>query len=94
MAIQMIEEDMLWTAIELRAIEQSGGTPAERQAVIEEAKRRGLRVSGTSGGGIEIQVEDGHALNKPHHCHHEEEPVSKMRVKPAKEPRKDPKPEF
>lgn len=90
----MIEEDMLWTAIELRAIEQSGGTEAERNAVIEEARKRGLRVKGASGGGIEIQVEDGHAINEPHHCHHEEKPVSKMRVKPAQEPRKEPKVEF
>lgn len=90
----MIEEDMLWTAIELRAIEQSGGTEAERKAVIDEARKRGLRVSGGSGGGIEIQVEDGNALNEPHECHHEEKPVSKMQVKPAKPPRKDPKLEF
>lgn len=90
----MIEEDMLWTAIELRAIEQSGGTKAERQGVVEAAKKRGLRVSESSGGGIEIQVEDGNALNEPHECHHEEKPVSKMQVKPAKPPRKDPKVEF
>ncbi len=88
MGILLIEEQMYWTAIELQANTQCGGSDEEAEAVIEKASERDLEVERNSGG-VGIRVRDGHKLNEHFECKHYDAPVREMSELAPKKPRED-----
>lgn len=92
MAIQMLEEDMLWLAIERRAIDERGLSEAEKQAEVQKAESKApdLEIEEGSDGVLHIKVRKGHVLNESAECEHLDLPISKMDVDPARKPRDKP----
>lgn len=91
----MLEEKMLWLAIEKHARDIGGASPDQRKADVEQTRKRlpELEIDEDSAGKMRIRVRRGHSFNEEEHCGSRSEAVRPMEIKPAKPP-KDPKPEF